>query len=191
MLGNTVVQEDFAKARFNNFCSKSIVMVFVILTSAGIYWKRKRLSNKVENHQRNLLTLKQTVGLLFLIYGNNVLLDYLLAIFQPNHLVFTLEMLRVVILENLLTKFAIPVGLILNSRRHLPGLWSNKQIQRLEFSMTKPTFHSFSREPKAEKDGDDRNTAVRIQVMKEAEGNYTQKTVEDIKRPSEMPEVEI
>ena len=43
------------------------------------YWKRKRLSNKVENHQRNLLTLKQTVGLLFLIYGNNVLLDYLLA----------------------------------------------------------------------------------------------------------------
>ena len=157
-------------------------MVFVFLTSAGIYWKKKRLSNKVENHQRNLLTLKQTVGLLFFIYCNNVLLDYLLAIFKPNQLVFTMEILRVVIVENLLTKFAIPVGLILNSRRHLPGLWSNKQIKRPEFFMTEPNFDSFNKKPINERDGDNRNTRVRIQV---------EEAVEFIRRLSEMPEIEI
>lgn len=151
MIRNTAFQEDFAKYRFNNFCSKSIVMVFVVLTTAGIYWKKKRLSNKIEDHQRNVLTLNQTLGVIFLIYCNNVILDYLLAIFQPSDLVFLLEELRVLIVENVLTKCLIPIFLILNTRRQLPSLWTNNEIKKTDFYMTKPTSHSFITQPPVEK----------------------------------------
>ena len=151
MIRNTAFQEEFAKARFNNFCSKSIVMVFVVLTAAGIYWKKKRLTNKIEDHQRNVLTLNQTIGVIFLIYCNNVILDYLLANFQPSDLVFLLEELRVLIVENVLTKCLIPIFLILNTKRQLPGLWTNNELKRTDFYMTKPISHSFITQPSVEK----------------------------------------
>ena len=123
--------------RFNNFCFKTIIGVFVMLTTAGIYWKKKRISFKIENHQRNVLTLKQTLGIISLIYCNNVLADYLLASFKPSDLVFLFEEVRVLLVENVLTRFVIPVVLILNTRNQLPGLWIDTEVRRSEFYMTK------------------------------------------------------
>ena len=77
-----LVQDVSARLMFNNFVWKTIIAVFVMLTTAGIYWKKKRISFKIENHQRNVLTLKQTLGIISLIYCNNVLADCLLASFK-------------------------------------------------------------------------------------------------------------
>ena len=192
MIRNTAFQEDFAKYRFNNFCSKSIVMVFVVLTTAGIYWKRKRLPNKIKDHQRNVLTLNQTLGVIFLIYCNNVILDYLLAIFQPSDLVFLLEELRVLIVENVLTKCLIPIFLILNTRRQLPGLWTNKEMKRTDFYMTKPTFDFMQQS--SEEDGKKRKTYEAEVAMKHVSfTKYECMRVEDLKRSAvrKLPEIEI
>ena len=125
--------------RFNNACFKTIIGVFVMLTTAGIYWKKKRISFKIYlvNHQRNVLTLKQTLGIISLIYCNNVLADYLLASFKPSDLVFLFEEVRVLLVENVLTRFVIPVVLIINTRKQLPGLWRDTEVRRSEFYMTK------------------------------------------------------
>ena len=123
--------------RFNNACFKTIIGVFVMLTTAGIYWKKKRISFKIENHQRNVLTLKQTLGIISLIYCNNVLAVYLLASFKPSDLVFLFEEVRVLLVENVLTRFVIPVVLILNTRNQLPGLWRDTEVRRSEFYMTR------------------------------------------------------
>ena len=138
-------QEVSARLRFNNFCFKSLVLVFVILTTAGIYWKKKRISFKIEKNQRNVLTLKQTLGLIFFIYCNNVLADYVLASFKPSTLVFLMEELRVVLVENLLTRFVIPIVLIINTKRHLPGLWTDTEMIRSEFFMTKINVSSIKK----------------------------------------------
>ena len=142
MMRNTKLQEqeDFARYRFNNFCSKSIVAVFVILTTAGIYWKKRRISNKIGNNQRNLLTLRQTLGIILFIYFNNVVADHILAWFKPSRLVFLLEEMRVILVENLLTRFFLPILLIIYTKTSLPALWSNQDVRRSEFYMTKPNF---------------------------------------------------
>ena len=198
MFRNIEFPEEFDKYRFNNLSLKSIVIIFVILKTAGIYWKKKRLTNNIENHQRNVLTLKQTLGLLFLIYCSNVLSDYTLSLFKPTDLVFFLEELRVLLVENLLIKFTIPIVLILNTKKHLPGLWTNREIKRSEFFMTRLNFDSFI----TVNDGENRTT-VMINVT-EAEPEvqlnnlsnltiYKDMIVEDIRRPpvSQMPEIEI
>ena len=140
MIGNTMTKEIFSKARYNNLWSKSIIVIFVLLTTLGIYWKKKRILCKIPKYQRNVLTLKQTVGLIFLLYVNNMLCDYLLAVFPPSEFFFILEELRVILVENLLTRFLLPILLISNTQRTLPALWAEKHWKRREFFMTKITL---------------------------------------------------
>ena len=107
MIGNTMSKEIFSKSRYNNFWSKSIIVIFVLLTTLGIYWKKKRILWKIPKSQKNVLTLKQTVAVIFLVYVNNLLTDYTLSIFPPSELLFTLEELRVILQENILTRLRV------------------------------------------------------------------------------------
>ena len=61
-----MTKEMFSKSRYNNFWSKSIIVIFVLLTTLGIYWKKKRILLKIPKSQKNVLTLKQTVAVIFL-----------------------------------------------------------------------------------------------------------------------------
>ena len=135
-----MTEEIFSQARYNNLWSKSMIVLFVLLTTLGIYWKKKRILSRIEKYQRNVLTLKQTVAVILFLYTNNLLCDYLLAIFPPSEFLFILEELRVVLVENLLTRFLLPVLLILNTKRTLPALWTEKTWKRREFFMTKLHF---------------------------------------------------
>ena len=136
-------KEITSKSRYNNLWSKSIIVLFVLLTTIGIYWKKKRLLSKIPKCQRNVLTLKQTVAVIFLVYSNNLVCDYLLAFFPPTQFLFILEELRVLLGENIITRFLLPVLLILNTRRTLPALWTEKSWKRREFFMTKLDFPKF------------------------------------------------
>ena len=111
-----MTEEIFSKARYNNFWSKSIIVIFVLLTTLGIYWKKKRILLKIPKNQRNVLTLNQTVAIILLVYVNNVLCDYLLALFPPSEFLFILEELRVVLVENTIIRFLLPILLILNTK---------------------------------------------------------------------------
>ena len=51
-------------------------------------------------------------------------------------LVFTLEMLRTILIENIFFKSLVPVYLILQSRTHLKSLWADRQPERLRFFMS-------------------------------------------------------
>ena len=115
MIGNRMSKDIFSKSRYNNLWSKSIIVIFVLLLTLGIYWKKKRILLKIPKSQRNVLTLKQTVAVIFLVYTNNLLTDYILAIFQPTEFLFIMEELRVILLENILTRLLLPVLLILNT----------------------------------------------------------------------------
>ena len=140
MIGNTISQEIFDRARYNNFWPKSIIVLFVLLTTFGIYWKKKRILCQIPKYQWNVLTLKQTVTLIILIYLNSVPGDYLVGAFPPSESLFIYEELRVILTENLITRFLLPILLILNTQRTLPALWAEKPWKRRDFFMTKLNF---------------------------------------------------
>ena len=140
MIGTKISPETFFELRYNNFSIKSLTVLFVLLTTVGIYWKKKRILVKIEKYQRNVLTLNQTVALNLWLYINNLLSDYSLIFFAPTEFLFILEELRVLLGENIVTRFLLPVLLILNTRRTLPALWTEKSWKRREFFMTKLDF---------------------------------------------------
>ena len=142
MIRNTMTKEILSKSRLTNFWLKSLIVIFVLLTTLGIYWKKKRILLKIPKYQWNVLTLNQTVALIFLVYTNNLLCDYLLIFFPPSELLFILEELRVILVENLIIRFLLPFFLILNTKRRLPALWTETSWKRREFFMTKINFQS-------------------------------------------------
>ena len=117
MIGNKTSKEIFSKSRYSNFWSKSVVFFFVLLTTMGIYWKKRKILFKIPKYQRNVLTLNQTVGVVCLVYTVSVLTDYLLACFPPSQLLFIMEEVRVMLVKNIITRFLLPLLLILNTRR--------------------------------------------------------------------------
>ena len=135
-----MTEKIFSNARYQNFFVKSLIVLFVVLNTLGIYWKKKRILLRIPKYQRNVLTLNQTVAVILWLYTNNILCDYLLAIFPPSEFLFILEELRVLLGENIVTKFLLPICLILNTRRTLPALWTEKSWKRREFFMTKLDF---------------------------------------------------
>ena len=138
--GTTMTEKIFSNARYQNFFVKSLIVLFVVLNTLGIYWKKKRILLRIPKYQRNVLTLNQTVAVILWLYTNNILCDYLLAIFPPSEFLFILEELRVLLGENIVTKFLLPICLILNTRRTLPALWTEKSWKRREFFMTNLDF---------------------------------------------------
>ena len=84
--------------------------------------------------QYNVITLNQTVLLVILLNVDSVVLSYFLQ--GKGRLVFTLEMLRTLLIENIFFKSLVPVYLILQSRTHLKSLWTDRQPERLRFFMS-------------------------------------------------------
>ena len=103
MIRNTLTREIFSQSRYNNFWFKSIIVFFVLLMTLGIFWK-KRILLKIPKHQQNVLTLSPTVATILLIYTNNVLCDYLLSLAPSSEILFILEELRVILMENIITR---------------------------------------------------------------------------------------
>ena len=103
MIRNTLTREIFSQSRYNNFWFKSIIVFFVLLMTLGIFWK-KIILLKIPKHQQNVLTLSQTVATILLIYTNNVLCDYLLSLAPSSEILFILEELRVILMENIITR---------------------------------------------------------------------------------------
>ena len=181
--------------RYNNLWSKSLIAGFALLTSLAIYWKKKRVRFKISNYQRNVLTLKQTVGIIVYIYCNNVILDYLLAMFKPNDLVFFSEELRVLVMENLLLRFAFPIFLIFKTKKTLQSLWTSNNIRRSEFYMTKLHFKPSTAESTFS--GKDNKVSVVLESNEKNAGEFSKSNKTSvqitslgiIRTPSVMPDI--
>ena len=134
------------KSRFNpdSIRNGSILMRTVFLTlgmicAAGMAWKKRR--DRIRCHTRyNVMTLNETVLLVILIQLDHYLHHALRGVLGTRSFVFTMEMLRNILIENIFFKFVIPVYLIVHSRTHLPALWVDSEQKYLIFSMTKPSF---------------------------------------------------
>ena len=123
--------------RFGNFVTKTLVMIAVLITALSIYWKKRRLMIKVR--KCNVITFNQTILLLALLYLTNAVWDYVLTSYPSPH-AFTLEMLRIVLVENIFLKFLLPIILIINTKMTLPSLWTDVTHRRIGFFMTKSSF---------------------------------------------------
>ena len=88
----------------------------------------------------NVITLKQTVILLILISLDNAGLSYVIcrdnSLGMSEDLVFLLEMLRVILIENIFFKFLLPLYFLVGSRTSLPSLWAQQDDRKLKFFLT-------------------------------------------------------
>ena len=123
--------------RNGNLVFKSVPVIFALILTAGVYWKRKRQRIRVKENY-NVMTFNGTVLLVLLIYLDNTLASYLiLGSSQQN---FTLEILKTIFVENLFFKCLIPTYLLLQSRTHLKTLWVDTQPKKINFFVTPPSF---------------------------------------------------
>ena len=122
--------------RNGNLAMKTMCLITASIVGLGMAWKKRKLKIKRKNF--NVITFSQTWLIIFLLYLNNVVLDFLLPSLAKEELLFTLEMLRVIFFENILFKFFIPILMILQSKTTLPFLWTDKDCNRRQnFFMTK------------------------------------------------------
>ena len=105
----------------------------------GIFWKRKKTFIPARRGcQYNLVTLNQTVLLVILLQLDSMC-SYLLHP-SDQRLVFVIELLKIIFIENIFFKFLIPVYLLSSSRRHYPILWVDRRQKTNDFFMTTPSF---------------------------------------------------
>ena len=109
-------------------------------------WKKKRVFVKVKKY--NVLTFNQTLKIVIILYINNAVFDYIfqsdittvLLYYYSSQQIFTLEMLRVILLENICLKFLMPIFFILNTRTSLRSLWSEIPYKQINFFMSEPSY---------------------------------------------------
>ena len=133
-------QDSFPTRYLLNFASMTLRLVVVVVLSLGITWSwaRNGLAGKVNRKQVNVLTLKQTIILIIFLY-----LDYLIAsgsrhligIFNAK-ILFAIEMSRVLLIENILLKFILPLFLIIKTKSKVPLLWAREDVENVIFFMT-------------------------------------------------------
>ena len=111
---------------------KTAALVVVLICTTGIYWKKNRKLIQARTGQHNVMTLNQTVLLVLLLNLDSAVLSY----FLQGKNMFMFEMLRTILIENIFFKTLFPVYLILQSRKHLQSLWTDKQPERLRFFMS-------------------------------------------------------
>ena len=135
-------QTNPSNMRKENLLVKSVFLTIAIICGIGINWKKNRLSI----HRRgnyNLVTLNETLLLVWLLSMDNILFTCLVLYRESNDdqtLTFTLELLRIILIENIFFKLMVPVYLILQSRTHYKTLWAESRERKLTFSMTQPSF---------------------------------------------------
>ena len=114
---------------------RSVFLSIAIICAVSINWKKKRLSLKPRGNY-NVITLNETLLLICLLSvdSSSILHTGLLHYGHSSHdqtLLFTLELLRIIIIENILFKVLVPVYLILQSRSHYKTLWSEEPEKKL------------------------------------------------------------
>ena len=125
---------------------KNVPILVILLLTIGAYWKRRRDVKKPMkvSGNVNVVTLIQTVSLLLLFSFDNTVLSFVISrdniLGLNNELVFNLEMLRVIFIENIFFKFLVPIYLLKNSRTNLPLLWAERNLRKQDFFRTVPSF---------------------------------------------------
>ena len=137
--------ENPIQLRYGNLVMKNVLILVILLLSIGAYWKRRNVKNPMKvSGNVNVVTLSQTVSLLSLFSFDNTLLSFVIStdnfLGLSNELVFNLEMLRVLFIENIFFKFFVPLYLLKNSRTNLPLLWAERTFRKADFFMTAPSF---------------------------------------------------
>ena len=116
---------------------KTMCLILAMILCCGMVWKKRRLRLK-KGQNFNVITFSQTMIIIFLLYLNNVLLDFLLPVLFQNESLFKLEMFRVIFIENIFFKVVLPIFMIYQSKSTLPLLWIDKDCTRKQrFFMTK------------------------------------------------------
>ena len=127
--------------RYGNLVMKNVLILVIMLMAFSVYWKRRHVRKPMAVPGNvNVVTLKQTVTLLTLFSFDNTLLAFIIttdnALGISNELVFLLEMLRVIFIENIFFKFLVPLYLLQNSRTSLPALWAERNCRKQKFFIT-------------------------------------------------------
>ena len=131
--------------RYGNLVMKNVLILVIMLMAFSVYWKRRHVRKPMAVPGNvNVVTLRQTVTLLTLFSFDNTLLSFVITtdnIFGINNgLVYLLEMLRVIFIENIFFKFLVPLYLLHNSRTNLPALWAERNCRKQKFFMTAPSL---------------------------------------------------
>ena len=118
-----------------------MLILVILICTIGAYWKRRHVKKPMAVSGRvNVFTLSQTVTLLTLFSFDNTLLSFVISsdnvLGMSNELVFNLEMLRVIFIENLFFKFLVPLYLLHNTGTNLPSLWAERNYRNQDFFMT-------------------------------------------------------
>ena len=95
--------------RNGNLVLKSVVLAGGLLCTLGIYWKKRRKNIRKSGQQYNVMTLNQTVLLVILLNLDSTFFSYLLSAPVSGTLLFNLEMLRTILIENLFFKCLQPL----------------------------------------------------------------------------------
>ena len=115
------------------------ILVLALICFIGICWKKKRLFIPASS-QHSVITLNQTVLLVTLINLDSML-TYLLHP-SDQRIIFVIQLLKTILIENIFFKCLIPVYLLLSCRRHYPALWVDRELRKCDFFMTPPSFIS-------------------------------------------------
>ena len=101
-----------------------------------MHWTKSRLAGKIiSKFQRNMMTMNQTSALSVIFYFNNISI-YVLSSLEdsvPGKYLFLFDICRIIVVENILLKFLLPVVLIARSRTNLPSLWLKTTREEKEF----------------------------------------------------------
>lgn len=116
---------------------RNTVLAMGLICFIGIYWKKKRLSIPARS-QYNVITLNQTVLLVTLINLDSML-TYLLHP-SDQRIIFVIQLLKTILIENIFFKCLIPIYLLLSCRCHYPNLWVDIKLRKCDFFMTPPSY---------------------------------------------------
>ena len=139
--------ENPQQLRFGNLVMKNVLVLVSIIMAIGVFWKLKQQKKPMRvSGNFNVITLKQTVILLIMISLDNTGLSYVIcwdnSLGMNEEVVFKLEIARVILVENILFKFLLPLYFLLDSRSKLPSLWSDGDDRKLNFFMTPPSLRA-------------------------------------------------
>ena len=124
------------------FLSRILGTFFVLLLAAAILWRKKTLRLKLFSlpggggNQTNVITLNQTVWIRVILCADFLAIYFLKNIINSNSM-FTFEMLKLIIIDNICYRFLFPVYLIINAKSSLPALFSEEPIRKLNFFKSK------------------------------------------------------
>ena len=123
-----------------NLYLKAIPLFMAGICALGISWKKRKLTGLFRKltGQQNVMTLNQTLLMVFLIMVDNTLPYYFMETRKEYE--FILEMSRTILFEIIFLKFLIPIILIINSKHNLPELWLESNPRTLPFFMTTPSL---------------------------------------------------